>query len=592
MFAATRDGAATERPDAATLHFEARRRRAPLIGDLLLAAARAVAPSSSRVARLTDARGEPVDSRSTGYTNRIGADVLDVSPGVAVAKRQRRIGGPSVVRARGIRIRVRRRPRMRRHRPHRLRHCGSSHSTAGTCRCGPTAQRIVRGGRAGRAGSLTPSSDSWSRRCSTAGQTSRSRRSTMLLTRKARARRRSPSAFSHSWAERRLHLDRVGTGGRVSQGNPQGRLRRRDDDRLCVRCSRTRRAQQPRGSRRNVRQGEPRPATANEARCDAPRTPFDSRRNARLPRDRDSGTLGAYQEPWGSRDGPGARSTKRGRRLPPRQGCNRLAVRSREPRHRRRCSSPTSATCRRRWRSAPTICCSPTRAACHLKRGSPQCCSCAAVCGAREGADGSERVDFAYYDREAGAHVIRTRNRRIDRRARHHTRKPQPPWPERSTCDGTDRCRHPATRRWISRTHIFRRLHDFRLARTREALARRCCLRQHPLREHGDRRVGARQAHALRAPDGNGDPHLGLRLGGEASAARTVARPRPCARGCFARCDRRRHHAVSRCGARDQIALDAEGVDCHWASTSSSRRCCSAEARRGPRRPADTAACA
>ena len=51
----------------------------------------------------------------------------------------------------------------------------------------------------------------------------------------------------------------------------------------------------------------------------------------------------------------------------------------------------------------------------------------------------------------------------------------------------------------------FRRLHDYRLARTRSALAKSglgalLVLRpaQHPLHlEHGDRRVGARQADAL-----------------------------------------------------------------------------------------------
>lgn len=50
MFAATRDGAATGWPDAVALHFEARHRRARLIGDLLLAAARAVTHAVARLA--------------------------------------------------------------------------------------------------------------------------------------------------------------------------------------------------------------------------------------------------------------------------------------------------------------------------------------------------------------------------------------------------------------------------------------------------------------------------------------------------------------------------------------------------------------
>ena len=87
----------------------------------------------------------------------------------------------------------------------------------------------------------------------------------------------------------------------------------------------------------------------------------------------------------------------------------------------------------------------------------------------------------------------------------------------------------------------FRRLHDYRLARTRAALAqlgpgRAAVLRpaQHPLHhQHGDRRVGARQAHALLAAHRQRRPlRLGLRLGRApppalraVAATRTTAAP-------------------------------------------------------------------
>ncbi len=71
----------------------------------------------------------------------------------------------------------------------------------------------------------------------------------------------------------------------------------------------------------------------------------------------------------------------------------------------------------------------------------------------------------------------------------------------------------------------FRRLHRYRLARTRAALAQSelgslLVLRpvQHPLHHlDGDRQLGARQVHALCAPAGRRRAaSLGFRLGGEA----------------------------------------------------------------------------
>ena len=78
IFAARRDGAATEWPDAVALQFEARRRRARLIGDLLLTAARAVAHAVTRLASRktpTPAVNRPAFRRNV-CINGIDADVL------------------------------------------------------------------------------------------------------------------------------------------------------------------------------------------------------------------------------------------------------------------------------------------------------------------------------------------------------------------------------------------------------------------------------------------------------------------------------------------------------------------------------------
>ena len=78
MLATTRDGAATGWPDAVALHFDARHRRARLIGDLLLTAARAVAHAVTRLASrktATPAVNRPAFRRNV-CSNGIGADVL------------------------------------------------------------------------------------------------------------------------------------------------------------------------------------------------------------------------------------------------------------------------------------------------------------------------------------------------------------------------------------------------------------------------------------------------------------------------------------------------------------------------------------
>ena len=78
MLNAARDDAANGRPDAVALHFAARRQRARLIGDLLLAAVRAVAHAVARLASretATPAVSRPAFRRNV-CINGIGADVL------------------------------------------------------------------------------------------------------------------------------------------------------------------------------------------------------------------------------------------------------------------------------------------------------------------------------------------------------------------------------------------------------------------------------------------------------------------------------------------------------------------------------------
>ena len=155
---------------------------------------------------------------------------------------------------------------------------------------------------------------------------------------------------------------------------------------------------------------------------------------------------------------------------------------------------------------------------------------------------------------------------------------------------GTGRCSRRATRRSISRSASnFRRLHDYRLARTRAALAqfgagRAAVLRpaQHPLHhEHRHRRVGARQADALFAAHRQRRPvHLGFRLRGEASpAARAVARTTTtAARGCSACAapSARTSSSFAPPRARSRRSSTTRALPtCRSASTSSSRRCSS-----------------
>jgi hypothetical protein len=78
MLAAARDDAAIGRPAAVALHFAARRHRARLIGDLLLAAARAVAAAVARLVSretATPAVNRPAFRRN-GSINGSGADVF------------------------------------------------------------------------------------------------------------------------------------------------------------------------------------------------------------------------------------------------------------------------------------------------------------------------------------------------------------------------------------------------------------------------------------------------------------------------------------------------------------------------------------
>ncbi len=135
----------------------------------------------------------------------------------------------------------------------------------------------------------------------------------------------------------------------------------------------------------------------------------------------------------------------------------------------------------------------------------------------------------------------------------------------------------------------FRRLHDYRLARTRAALSQSglgalLCFDQHNIRYITSTVIGewARDKltrYALLT--GNGDPYI-WDFGSAAQAppaARAVAASRSLPRrpARTARRGRRRHHAVPRRGARDQVAARRGGRRRHAArrSTSSSRRCCS-----------------
>ena len=114
------------------------------------------------------------------------------------------------------------------------------------------------------------------------------------------------------------------------------------------------------------------------------------------------------------------------------------------------------------------------------------------------------------------------------------------------TTTGSGRCSAPGHTQVDFEERVnFRRLHDYRLARARAALARSglgalLSLRpaQHPLHhEHRDRRVGARQADALFAAHRQRRPvHLGFRQRGQAppparavAASSIIARP-----GCWA----------------------------------------------------------
>ena len=135
----------------------------------------------------------------------------------------------------------------------------------------------------------------------------------------------------------------------------------------------------------------------------------------------------------------------------------------------------------------------------------------------------------------------------------------------------------------------FRRLHDYRLARTRAALANSglgalLCFDQHNIRymhEHRHRRMGARQADAIFTAHRQRRPvHLGFRLRGEAPpAACAVAAPRPLPRGAPrpARRRRRGHRALQLRRARDQGDRWSTKASptCRSASMSSSRRCSS-----------------
>ena len=135
----------------------------------------------------------------------------------------------------------------------------------------------------------------------------------------------------------------------------------------------------------------------------------------------------------------------------------------------------------------------------------------------------------------------------------------------------------------------FRRLHDYRLARTRAALAQSglgalLCFDQHNIRYTTSTVIGEWARDKLTRYSlltGNGDPYI-WDFGSAAKHHRLHApwlQHDHCRAGLLglARRDRRRHHAVSRRGARDQGAARRRGRrrTCRSASTSSSRRCCS-----------------
>ncbi len=152
----------------------------------------------------------------------------------------------------------------------------------------------------------------------------------------------------------------------------------------------------------------------------------------------------------------------------------------------------------------------------------------------------------------------------------------------------------------------FRRLHDYRLARTRAALANSglgalLCFDQHNIRYMTSTVIGEWARDKLTRYSlltGNGDPYI-WDFGSAAQApspACTVAASRPLPRGIagIARRCRWRHRAVSRRGARNQIdprrgrgRQDAAGPRCRraadavriaesWASKCAmvSKRCC------------------
>ena len=149
----------------------------------------------------------------------------------------------------------------------------------------------------------------------------------------------------------------------------------------------------------------------------------------------------------------------------------------------------------------------------------------------------------------------------------------------------------------------FRRLHDYRLARTRAALAelgprRAAVLRpaQHPLHhQHGDRRVGARQADALFAAHAATATRTS---GTSARAARhhkpvhavAVQGPLPRRPARHARRGGRRRQAVSQRGARDQGAARRRGRRRHAARCRRGRGADDARAAKARHRRARCAA--
>ena len=135
----------------------------------------------------------------------------------------------------------------------------------------------------------------------------------------------------------------------------------------------------------------------------------------------------------------------------------------------------------------------------------------------------------------------------------------------------------------------FRRLHDYRLARTRAALAQSglgalLCFDQHNIRYTTSTVIGEWARDKLTRYSlltGNGDPYI-WDFGSAAKHHRLHApwlHHDHCRAGLLglARRDRRRHHAVSRRGAGDQgdPRRGRRRRTCRSASTWSSRRCCS-----------------